>query len=95
MRVIDSHTEGEPTRVIVDGGPELGAGSLRERLEKFRDRADSYRRFAISEPRGSDAVVGALLCEPVDEACAAGVIFFNNTGYLRRARPGLRYVAVG
>ncbi|MDP6557704.1 MAG: proline racemase family protein [Pirellulaceae bacterium] len=94
MRVIDSHTEGEPTRVIVDGGPELGAGSLRERLERFRDRTDSYRRFAISEPRGSDAVVGALLCEPVDEACAAGVIFFNNTGYLNMCGHGAMGVAV-
>jgi len=94
MRVIDSHTEGEPTRVIVDGGPELGAGSLRERLERFRDRADSCRRFAISEPRGSDAMVGALLCEPVDEACAAGVIFFNNTGYLNMCGHGAMGVAV-
>ena len=94
MRVIDSHTEGAPTRVIVDGGPELGAGSLRERLERFRDRADSCRRFAISEPRGSDAVVGALLCEPVDEACAAGVIFFNNTGYLNMCGHGAMGVAV-
>lgn len=94
MRVIDSHTEGAPTRVIVDGGPELGAGSLRERLERFRDRADSCRRFAISEPRGSDAVVGALLCEPVDEACAAGVIFFNNTGYLNMCGHGAMGVVV-
>ncbi len=94
MRVIDSHTEGASTRVIVDGGPELGAGSLRERLERFRDRADSCRRFAISEPRGSDAVVGALLCEPVDEACAAGVIFFNNTGYLNMCGHGAMGVAV-
>ena len=94
MRVIDSHTEGAPTRVIVDGGPGLGAGSLRERLERFRDRADSCRRFAISEPRGSDAVVGALLCEPVDEACAAGVIFFNNTGYLNMCGHGAVGVAV-
>ena len=94
MRVIDSHTEGEPTRVIVDGGPGLGAGSLRERLERFRDRADSCRRFAISEPRGSDAVVGALLCEPVDEACATGVIFFNNTGYLNMCGHGAMGVAV-
>lgn len=94
MRVIDSHTEGASTRVIVDGGPELGAGSLRERLERFRDRADSCRRFSISEPRGSDAVVGALLCEPVDEACAAGVIFFNNTGYLNMCGHGAMGVAV-
>lgn len=94
MRVIDSHAEGEPTRVIVDGGPELGTGSLRERLERFRDRFDSCRRFAIREPRGSDAMVGALLCEPVDRSCSAGVIFFNNTGYLNMCGHGAMGVAV-
>ena len=82
MQVVDSHTEGEPTRVIINGGPDLGTGPLDERLARFRDEADEYRQFAVNEPRGWDAVVGALLCEPVDETCSAGVIFFNNTGYL-------------
>ncbi|QDT41608.1 4-hydroxyproline epimerase [Gimesia alba] len=82
MRIIDSHTEGEPTRVIIDGGPDLGSGSLQERRQRFKEQYDSYRSTAINEPRGSEAVVGALLCEPVNSTCAAGVIFFNNTGYL-------------
>lgn len=94
MRVIDSHTEGEPTRVIIDGGPDLGAGSLRQRAERFRQNADSYRRTAINEPRGSDALVGALLCEPDDSSSAAGVIFFNNTGYLGMCGHGAIGVAV-
>jgi 4-hydroxyproline epimerase len=92
--VIDSHTEGEPTRVIIDGGPDLGTGSLRERLVRFRDTADIYRQMAINEPRGSEAVVGALLCPPVDPSCAAGVIFFNNTGYLNMCGHGAIGVAV-
>jgi 4-hydroxyproline epimerase len=82
VRVIDSHTGGEPTRLVVSGGPDLGAGSLVERLECFRSRHDHFRSAVVNEPRGSDVMVGALLCDPVDSACAAGVIFFNNVGYL-------------
>ncbi len=82
IHVIDSHTGGEPTRIIVDGGPDLGLGSLAERRERFRRDFDRYRSAVVNEPRGSDPVVGALLCEPSDPSCAAGVIFFNNVGYL-------------
>lgn len=82
MRVIDSHTAGEPTRLIVEGGPDLGSGSMAERRERFAREFDVYRRTAILEPRGSDVLVGALLCEPEDASCAAGVVFFNNVGYL-------------
>ncbi len=82
VRVIDSHTGGEPTRVVISGGPDLGTGPLAERLERFRSQHDSFRSAVVNEPRGSDVMVGALLCEPVDPACAAGVIFFNNVGYL-------------
>jgi len=82
VRVIDSHTGGEPTRVVISGGPDLGDGPLSERLERFRNQHDSFRSAVVNEPRGSDVIVGALLCDPVDPACAAGVIFFNNVGYL-------------
>jgi 4-hydroxyproline epimerase len=82
MRVIDSHTEGEPTRLIVDGGPSLGRGSLADRRKRFARDFDHVRRFAVAEPRGHEALVGALLCEPEEPSCAAGLIFFNNVGYL-------------
>ena len=82
MRVIDSHTEGEPTRLIVAGGPELGDGPLAERRRLFAERHDEVRGFVLGEPRGFDAMVGALLCEPTDPSCAAGLIFFNNAGFL-------------
>ncbi len=82
MRIIDSHTEGEPTRMVIEGGPPLGSGPLAERVRRFANEFDGYRSFAVNEPRGSDAVVGALLCEPVNPACTAGLIFFNNVGYL-------------
>jgi 4-hydroxyproline epimerase len=82
MRVVDSHTEGEPTRLIIEGGPSLGRGPLSERRRLLAEDFDHVRRFAICEPRGYDALVGALLCEPVDPSSAAGLIFFNNAGYL-------------
>ncbi len=82
VRIIDSHTGGEPTRVVISGGPDLGNGPLTERLERFRSHHDFFRSATVNEPRGSDVMVGALLCDPVDRSCAAGVIFFNNVGYL-------------
>ncbi len=80
--IIDSHTGGEPTRLVIAGGPDLGSGPLAERLEILRTRHDDWRASVVTEPRGSDVVVGALLCEPYDRSCAVGVIFFNNVGYL-------------
>ena len=74
IRVVDSHTEGEPTRVVIDGGPDLGPGPLADRLGRFRAAHDDFRRTVILEPRGSEALVGALLVEPEDRTAAAGVI---------------------
>jgi len=82
IKVIDSHTGGEPTRLVVEGFPDLGGGSMAARRAVLAQQHDDWRAAAVLEPRGSDVVVGALLCKPVDPACAAGVIFFNNTGYL-------------
>jgi 4-hydroxyproline epimerase len=82
INILDSHTAGEPTRLVIEGGPNLGLGPLAARLEVFRSEHDRFRSAVVNEPRGSDAIVGALLCEPADPACAAGVIFFNNVGYL-------------
>ena len=94
MRVIDSHTAGEPTRVVVSGGPDLGTGSMAERRRRFQECHDDVRRAVIQEPRGSDALVGALLCPAVDPDCAAGVVFFNNVGYLGMCGHGAIGVAV-
>jgi 4-hydroxyproline epimerase len=82
VHVVDSHTGGEPTRVVVSGGPDLGAGPLDARVHQFRKAHDAFRAAIVNEPRGSDVMIGALLCEPHDKTCTAGVIFFNNVGYL-------------
>lgn len=79
---IDSHTGGEPTRIVLSGGPDLGEGSLAERCQRFREHHDRFRSFVVNEPRGSDVLVGGLLVPPVDPTCSAGIIFFNNVGTL-------------
>lgn len=81
IKILDTHAGGEPTRVVLEGGPELGAGPLAERLKVFREKHDHFRTAIIGEPRGSDVLVGALIVEPHDKACHFGVIFFNHAGY--------------
>lgn len=88
ISVIDSHTGGEPTRLVVGGFPDLGHGSMAERKAILAAQFDDWRAATVLEPRGNDVVVGALLCEPVSREAAAGVIFFNNTGYLNMCGHG-------
>lgn len=82
VRVIDSHTGGEPTRCVIDGGPPLGDGTLQEKRDRFQREHQAFRRAMVTEPRAFEAVVGALLTEPTDPSCITGVIFFNNSGCL-------------
>ena len=82
LRVVDSHTGGEPTRIIVSGGPQLPGATLLERLEAFRSGYDYVRHALVNEPRGSVVIVGGLLCEASEHESDAGIIFFNNVGYL-------------
>ena len=82
VQIVDSHTGGEPTRLVLGGGPDLGHRPLSQRLKLFREKHDSFRSALVNEPRGADAVVGALLVSPADSTCQLGVIFFNNVGYL-------------
>ena len=89
MTVVDSHTEGEPTRVVIEGWPEVGGDTMAERRAFLREHHDHLRQAVVCEPRGHDAVVGALLTPPVDEGSAAGVVFFNNVGYLGMCGHGL------
>jgi proline racemase len=89
IRVIDSHTAGEPTRVVVEGVFDLGGGDMAARRAVLRQSADWLRTSLVTEPRGSECMVGAILQEPVSPRAAAGVIFFNNVGYLGMCGHGL------
>ncbi len=94
IKVIDSHTGGEPTRLILEGGPALGDGPLADRVKVFQAQHDQFRTAVACEPRGSDVIVGALLVEPHDRSCQFGVIFFNNVGYLGMCGHGVIGVVV-
>jgi 4-hydroxyproline epimerase len=89
IRVVDSHTEGEPTRVVIDGWPQPAGATMAERRDDLRARYDHLRRAVVREPRGHDAIVGALLTPPVTPDAVAGIIFFNNGTYLGMCGHGL------
>ena len=88
VRIVDSHTGGGPTRIVVSGGPDLGSGKLAERRERLRDEFDDFRAAVVLEPRGTDVLVGGLLVEPSEPDCVAGIIFFNNVGVLNMCGHG-------
>ena len=89
VRVVDTHTGGEPTRIVASGGPELGSGTLAERRVIFRDQFDDFRSAVIGEPRGSDVWVGGILCSPINPKAVAGIVFFNNVGVLNMCGHGM------
>jgi 4-hydroxyproline epimerase len=89
VHVIDSHTAGEPTRVVIEGGPELGAGTIAEKRDLFATKHDQFRAGVVNEPRGSDVLVGALLLPPADPRAIAAVLFFNNVGCLQMCGHGM------
>lgn len=88
IRYIDSHTEGEPTRVVVGGLPSLGGGSVAEQAAVFAKEFDHLRSAVVNEPRGSDFLVGALKVPAKEPGCVCGVIFFNNVGLLNACGHG-------
>ena len=94
IQIVDTHTGGEPTRIVLSGGPDLGQGPMSARRDRFRDEFDEFRSAIVNEPRGSDVIVGAMLCEPVDSAAATGVVFFNNVGVIGMCGHGTIGVAV-
>jgi 4-hydroxyproline epimerase len=94
IQIIDSHTGGEPTRVVIGSGLDLGGGTVAEKLAVFCERHDPFRSAVVNEPRGSDVLVGALLVEPADKSCVTGVIFFNNVGPLQMCGHGTIGLAV-
>ncbi|MCS5584213.1 MAG: proline racemase family protein, partial [Pseudomonadales bacterium] len=94
IRVIDSHTGGEPTRIVIAGGPDLGGGSVAEQMQVLNEQHDALRRSLVTEPRGCEAMVGGLLVPSPDTTCAQGIIFFNNVGTLGMCVHGTMGLAV-
>ena len=89
IEVVDSHTEGEPTRVVIEGWPEPVGRTMLDRRETMRREQDHLRRAVVLEPRGHDAIVGALLTTPTRPESVAGIVFFNDVSYLGMCGHGL------
>lgn len=89
IRVVDSHTEGEPTRVVIDGWPQPRGDTMEARRDDLKQNWDRLRRAVVCEPRGHAAIVGALLTPPVNADSLCGIIFFNNETYLGMCGHGL------
>jgi 4-hydroxyproline epimerase len=89
IRAIDSHTAGEPTRVVIEGGAVLRAETAPAMLAEIRDQHDHWRSAIVNEPRGSDVLVGAWLAPSRVDGCVNAVVFFNNVGYLGMCGHGL------
>ena len=89
IEAVDSHTAGAPTRVVISGAPVVGAASMAELRDRLQRDHDWFRSAVVNEPRGSDVLVGAVLAPPADPGAAAGVVFFNNAGYLGMCGHGM------
>jgi 4-hydroxyproline epimerase len=92
--VIDSHTGGEPTRLVMRGAPRLRALSAADAVRELHSEHDEFRRAVVNEPRGSEILIGAVLLAPADPGNAAAVVFFNNAAYLGMCGHGMIGVAV-
>jgi len=88
VQVIDTHTEGEPTRIVIAGAPDFGGGSVADRARVFREKFDWFRSAVVNEPRGSDFLVGAVIVPAKNPRAACGIIFFNNVGLLNSCGHG-------
>lgn len=98
VQAIDSHTEGEPTRILTGGLPAVQGRTMADKREQLRLHHDHLRRALVHEPRGHDAIVLAYLLPPCDPLAQLGVVFANDVGYLGtcgHGSIGVAMVAVG
>lgn len=82
VHVVDSHTAGEPTRVVTGGLPNVPGATMADKRAFLRQHCDALRSGLVCEPRGHDAIVAAYLLPPCDPTAHAGVVFANDVGYL-------------
>lgn len=83
MRIttVDTHTEGQATRIVVSGMPEVAGETMSDRRRDFRRRYDHLRRGLLAEPRGHAGMTGCVIVDPCDPSADFGAIFMHNDGY--------------
>ena len=93
LKAVDTHTEGEFTRVVYSGFPEPPGRTMIEKKQWLEANCDHLRRALMHEPRGHHDTMGAVLCRPVHEECCCGVIFIDTGGFLNMCGHGTIGVA--
>ena len=86
--IVDTHTAGEPTRVVTNFPPVHGA-TMADIKKEMQTNHDWFRQFLLREPRGHTDMFGAILFPPVRKNCDIGVIFMDNGGYLDMCGHGI------
>lgn len=82
IQTVDTHTEGEPTRIVTGGIPPLPGSSVRAKRDHFREHLDHLRTALIGEPRGHRDMYGCILIPPSGDEADWGVFFMDNGGYM-------------
>ncbi len=88
IHAIDSHTMGEPTRIITSGIPKIPGKSIAEKKEYLENNLDYIRTAVMNEPRGHNDMFGSILMEPVSEEADFGIVFMDGGGYLNMCGHG-------
>jgi proline racemase/trans-L-3-hydroxyproline dehydratase len=88
LEYVDTHTMGEPTRIIVDGLPPIIGDTMMEKKKYLEQNFDYIRTMAMHEPRGHRDMFGAMITEPIHEKAQMGVIFMDGGGYLNMCGHG-------
>ena len=81
MLVVETHSSGETTKVVMSGFPELKGNSMWEKTKFCQDRFDDLRKTLMSQPRGFSGILGAIVTEPVNKEADFGLVFIYSGGY--------------
>lgn len=88
ITAVDSHTMGEPTRIILGGIPELKGKTMIDKKNYFMEKYDFIRTALMYEPRGHRDMFGAIITEPVNDAADFGILFMETDGCLNMCGHG-------
>lgn len=88
IHAIDSHTMGEPTRIITSGVPRIPGKTMAEKKEYLEKNLDYIRTAVMNEPRGHNDMFGSILMEPISDEADFGIVFMDGGGYLNMCGHG-------
>jgi len=88
FKTIDTHTMGEPTRIITEGLPFIPGNNMMDKKNYLVEHFDYIRTMTMHEPRGHGDMFGAILMEPTKKEADIGVIFMDSGGYLNMCGHG-------